>query len=107
MSPKEFDERVRNGGDKPVLVDFYANWCGPCKVLSPILENLASEGAEVPPGSQAVDLVTVDTDVESALAQEFGVTSLPTVIAFKNGKQLQSFIGARPPAFINAFIKDL
>jgi len=106
-SAKEFGERVRKRGDKVVLVDFYANWCGPCKMLSPLLEHVSEEGADVPAGSQPVDLVTVNTDVEIELAREFNVTSLPTVIAFRNGEQIGNFIGARPLPFVQAFIKKL
>ncbi|KAF8319388.1 thioredoxin-like protein [Clavulina sp. PMI_390] len=106
-SEKEFNERVRNGGDKIVLVDFYADWCGPCRTLSPLLEAISEDGSTVIPGAPAVDLVSVDTDKEFDLAREFGISSLPTVIAFKNGEQIGNFVGARPMPFVEAFLKKL
>jgi len=81
--------------DKLVLVDFYAEWCGPCKQLSPHLEQITSNTEETK--GQEVDLVTVDTDVETDLAQKYKIRSLPTVTAFKGGKPIGHFVGAIPP----------
>ncbi|KAI0253549.1 thioredoxin-like protein [Lactifluus subvellereus] len=82
--------------ERVVLVDFYADWCGPCKVLSPILEKLA-EDADVKTGSgRPIDLVTVDTDEHSALAQKYQVRALPTVVAFRDGQPINQFVGALP-----------
>jgi len=87
---------VLQTGDKNklVLVDFYANWCGPCKQLSPHLERLTSSTEDTK--GQEVDLVTVDTDVETDLAMKYQIRSLPTVTAFKGGKSLGHFVGAIP-----------
>ncbi|KIP08908.1 hypothetical protein PHLGIDRAFT_68626, partial [Phlebiopsis gigantea 11061_1 CR5-6] len=102
-----FKEAIANK-EKVVLVDFYADWCGPCKMISPILERLTSD-AEVKTGSgSALDLVTVDTDAQTSLAQEYKViSSLPTVIAFKDGKPVSQFIGAMPEGSVRNFLKTL
>ncbi|KAH8117179.1 thioredoxin-like protein, partial [Phellopilus nigrolimitatus] len=100
---------------KVVLVDFYANWCGPCKMLSPILEKLtATENADaIKTGSGlALDLVTVDTDANGELAMKYQarshfVSSLPTVVAFKNGEPVLKFTGALPEPRVKDFIAQL
>jgi len=88
-----------------VLVDFYADWCAPCKQLSPLLEKITSDPNLV--DGLELDLVTVDTDAQPKLAQELGITSLPTVIAFKNGKQLSHFIGLQRIETLKRFVKEL
>ncbi|THH10844.1 hypothetical protein EW145_g1044 [Phellinidium pouzarii] len=96
--------------DKVVLVDFYADWCQPCKMLSPILEKLtANENAEsVKTGSGlSLDLVTVNADTQAELLQKFNVQSLPTVIAFKDGKPESRFIGAVSERVVREFIAKL
>lgn len=70
--------------ETPVLVDFFATWCQPCKLLSPALKKVASQPAVV--GGKEVDLVTIDVDVHQEIAQQFKVSAMPTVIAMKNGK---------------------
>lgn len=105
VTPEQFDERVTKGGDKVVLVDFYADWCAPCKQLSPLLEKITSDPNLV--DGLELDLVTVDTDAQPKLAQELGITSLPTVIAFKNGKQLSHFIGLQRIETLKRFVKEL
>ena len=77
-------------GDKPALIDFYAGWCGPCKMLAPIIESLATEYA----GKVKVGKVNVDD--EGLLAAEYGIVSIPTVIVFKNGKPVEKIVGANP-----------
>jgi len=104
-TPKVFEERVRNGGDKPVLVDFYADWCQPCKLLSPLLEKVTTDATLV--GGVEVDLLTVDTDSQIELAQEYGIRSLPTVIAFKNGEQVDQFIGLQRIDGLKRFVQGL
>ncbi|KAH9930621.1 thioredoxin [Fomitopsis serialis] len=93
--------------DKVVLVDFYADWCNPCKMLSPILENVATDTQTQTGSGAAVDLVTVDTDAETDLAMEYNVRSLPTVVAFRDGKPVNKFIGALPEAQVRAFLRSL
>lgn len=83
----EFDSAVAAAGDKPMLVDFYADWCGPCKMIAPVLEELANEYD----GKAVVAKVNVDEEHE--LAQRFGVMSIPTLLIFKNGQPVDKQIG--------------
>lgn len=88
ITEQNFEEVI--GTDKPVLVDFFATWCGPCRMLSPVIEEIAEERA------QTLVVGTVDVDEQSALASRFGVSSIPTVILFKDGKEAGRFVGYRP-----------
>ncbi|MBK6735232.1 MAG: thioredoxin [bacterium] len=78
------------GSDVPVLVDFWAPWCGPCKMLGPTIEQLAGEFA----GKAKVGKVNVDDNQD--LAAQFGIRGIPTVLLFKGGKQVGSFVGLKP-----------
>ena len=78
------------GTDKDVLVDFFADWCGPCRMLSPIIEEIAEERA------QTLVVGKVNVDDQPNLAARFGISSIPTVILFRNGKEADRFVGYRP-----------
>ncbi len=76
--------------DKPVIVDFWADWCGPCRLVEPILEEIATERAE------ELRLVKVNVDEEPELAQRYGVMSIPAIVLFRDGEPAAATIGARP-----------
>lgn len=78
---------------KPVLVDFWASWCGPCRMLAPVIEQIAAERPDV-------KVCKVDVDQEQALAMEYGISSIPTVLVFRNGKLAGHSVGAVPKASI-------
>lgn len=80
--------------DKPVLLDFYANWCGPCKMLSPVLHEIAEEYADT------LKVGKVNVDEQPELAGAFGVMSIPTLVVMKNGRIANQAMGARPKAAI-------
>ena len=95
---KEFDEKIANGN---VLVDFFATWCGPCKMLSPILEEVDANG-------EAGDLLIVKVDVDEAsdIAQRFQVQSIPTLILFHDGKIHNGALGYMPKPQLLKFLED-
>jgi thioredoxin 1 len=80
--------------DEPVIVDFWAEWCGPCHLVSPILDQIADERAG------ELRLVKVNVDEEEGLARRYGIVSIPTIILFKGGEPVAATIGARPKAAI-------
>ena len=86
--------------DKPVLLDFYADWCGPCKMLSPILHELAEEKS----GTLKVGKVNVDE--QSELAKKFQVMSIPMLVVVKDGEVVHKTIGAQPKASIEKFVYE-
>ena len=99
VTASNFESLVIDGSfDRPVLVDFWADWCAPCKSLMPILAKLANEY-----GGQFI-LAKVNTEEEQALAAHFGIRSLPTVQLFKSGQPVDQFMGALPEAQVRAFL---
>jgi len=95
LHEKEFDKAVST--KKVVIIDFYANWCGPCKRLKPILEEVAEEG---------VIVYSVDVDHNRELASRFDVSSIPTVLLFKDGKQVDMFVGLKDKDEILELVED-
>lgn len=85
VTSENFKQEVLQS-DKPVLVDFWASWCGPCRMLGPVLEKLGEEHPEI-------KICKVNTDDERELAISFGIDSIPCVISFKDGKQIDKSVG--------------
>jgi thioredoxin 1 len=83
---------------KPVVVDFWAEWCGPCRQVAPILEQLNAENAD------KIEIVKVNVDEEPQLAMQYGIVSIPTMLVFKDGASVQSIVGAKPKV---ALLSDL
>lgn len=90
-------EEIKNSGDV-VLLDFYADWCGPCRMVSPIVDEIAEENPAYVVGK-------INVDDEPELAQEFGVMSIPTLVVIKNGEVVNQATGARPKAQILAMLE--
>jgi len=88
ISTDNFDSEVVQAG-KPVLVDFWAPWCGPCKMLGPIVETLADENAD------KINVGKLNVDENQSLAVQFGVRGIPTLIFFKAGKEVKRIVGAQ------------
>lgn len=88
LTKENFTEEVLKS-EKPVLVDFWASWCGPCMMLSPIIKEIAEENPEIKVGK-------VNVDEQGELAQQFGIVNIPTVILFKDGREVQKSIGFVP-----------
>jgi thioredoxin 1 len=86
---KESFEKVTSSKDKTLIIDFWAPWCGPCKALTPVLEELSSEM------SDSVEVYKVNVDDNTELAQEHGVQSIPTLLVYKNGSLSETIVGLK------------
>ena len=88
ITEENFEKEVLNS-EKPVLIDFYADWCGPCKMQSPIVDKIADERTDVKVGK-------INVDENSNLAEKYGVMSIPTLLIIKNGEISSQFVGLTP-----------
>ena len=96
VNKNNFNQEVLNS-DKPALMDFWAPWCGPCRMVVPLVEEIAKERSDI-------KVVKINVDEEQELAMQFGVMSIPTLVVMKNGKIVNQVTGARPKAQILAML---
>lgn len=96
VNKNNFNQEVLNS-DKPVLMDFWAPWCGPCRMVVPLVEEIAEERSDI-------KVVKINVDEGQELAMQFGVMSIPTLVVMKNGKIVNQVTGARPKAQILAML---
>ena len=97
ITKENFEQEVLKS-DKPVLVDFWAGWCGPCKMISPVVDQIAEENPDIKVGK-------VDVDAEAELAIKFNVMSIPTLLVFKDGKVVNQSVGVIPKQAILNLVK--
>lgn len=97
VDDSNFEVEVKNA-DKTVLVDFYAVWCGPCKMMSPVIDKIADENPDI-------KVCKVDVDEAEETAVEFGIMSIPTIMVFKNGEPVETFIGVTSEDAIMSALK--
>ena len=98
IESNNFEEIIN--GEKPVLIDFFATWCGPCKMLSPIIEQLAEE-------TDKVVIAKCDIDQCEEIARKYNIMSIPTLVAFKNGKEISRAVGFRQKTQLLEMIDDI
>ena len=91
ITKENYEELIKNG--KPVLIDFWATWCGPCRMIAPMVEEIAEEREDILVGK-------VDVDTQPELAKRFGIVSIPTLVLVKDGKETARIMGYRPKADI-------
>ena len=96
INKNNFENEVLNS-DQPVLRDFWASWCGPCRMVSPIVDEIADERSDIKVGK-------INVDEQPELAAQFGVMSIPTLVVMKNGHIVSQAVGARPKAQILAML---
>ena len=96
ISEENFEEEVMKS-EKPVILDFYADWCGPCKMLGPILEEISSD----------YKVVKINVDEHEDLARKYGIMSIPTVMIFKDGESKKTLVGFMPKEKLLSEIKEL
>lgn len=97
ITKENFEQEVLKA-TKPVLVDFWASWCGPCRMVSPIVDEIAAENATIKVGK-------INVDEQPELAQRFGVMSIPTLLVFRNGQVANQAVGARSKAALLDLVK--
>lgn len=102
VTSQNFDTEVLQS-DKVVLVDFWAEWCGPCKILGPVIEEIAEEMKD----SDAVKIAKLDVDENSDIAQQYGIQGIPTMKFFKNGEVVDEIIGLHPKEVIVNKLNEL
>jgi thioredoxin 1 len=99
VTDASFNEAVLHS-DKPVLVDFWATWCGPCRMVAPVLEELAAEHKD------KITVAKLDVDANPATARDYQVLSIPTLMVFKGGEKVKEIVGARPKAVLMNDLAD-